>query len=220
MKDILEEMDKQIMETRDKKRFRYKKKYPMKIVSLFGEVKVNRTYYRDRETGKYVYLLDRYLDYQGERHFSPLVEAAAIDLAVKGPSYRKASEALETLLGYPVMSHEAIRQLLMEVSSVPTPRLSVPRPVLFVEVDGLYVKRQGKKKKGKEEKIAAVHQGWETNGKRVRLKNKRHFIHDGKQPFWEAFEDFLVDTYEYDPTIHKLVINGDGAHCPLDYCLS
>lgn len=212
MKDILEEMDKQIMETRDKKRFRYKKKYPMKIVSLFGEVKVNRTYYRDRETGKYVYLLDRYLDYQGERHFSPLVEAAAIDLAVKGPSYRKASEALETLLGYPVMSHEAIRQLLMEVSSVPASRLSVPRPVLFVEVDGLYVKRQGKKKKGKEEKIAAVHQGWETNGKRVRLKNKRHFIHDGKQPFWEAFEDFLVDTYEYDPTIHKLVINGDGAH--------
>lgn len=43
------------------------------------------------------------------------------------------------------------------------------------------------------------------------LKNKRHFIHEGKQPFWEAFEDFLVETYEYDPMVHKLVINGDGA---------
>ncbi|MED1437406.1 UPF0236 family protein [Aeribacillus composti] len=39
--------------------------------------------------------------------------------------------------------------------------------------------RQGKRKKGKEEKIAAIHQGWEVSGKRVRLKNKRHFIHRG-----------------------------------------
>jgi len=44
--------------------------------------------------------------------------------------------------------------------------------------------RQGKRKKGKEEKIAAIHQGWEVSGKRVRLKNKRHFIHRGDQPFW------------------------------------
>jgi hypothetical protein len=41
--------------------------------------------------------------------------------------------------------------------------MSVHRPVLFAEVDGLYVKRQGKK--GKEEKIAAVHQGREVNRK-------------------------------------------------------
>lgn len=89
MKDILEEMDRQISEARDKKRFRYKEKRQMNIVSLFGEITINRTYYRDRESGEYVYLLDRYLDSQGERNFSPFVEAAAIDLAVKSSSYRK-----------------------------------------------------------------------------------------------------------------------------------
>jgi len=87
----------------------------------------------------------------------------------------------------------------------------VHQPVLFVEVDGLYVKHQRRRKKGKEVKIAAVHQGWEVNGERVRLKNKRHFIHDGKEPFWEAFEEFLMETFDDDPTDHKLVINGDGA---------
>jgi len=66
----------------------------------------------------------------------------------------------------------------------------VHQPVLFVEVDGLYVKHQRRRKKGKEVKIAAVHQGWEVNG--VRLKNKRHFIHDGKEPFWEAFEELMT----------------------------
>lgn len=46
---------------------------------------------------------------------------------------------------------------------------------------------------------------------RVKLKNKRHYIHRGTQPFWEGFEEFLMEHFEYDPTMHKLVINGDGA---------
>src|SRR5699024_12744254 len=43
------------------------------------------------------------------------------------------------------------------------------------------------------------------------LKEKRHFIHKGQLPFWEEFEQYLMDTYEYDPTKHHLVINGVGA---------
>ncbi|MCF6093923.1 ISLre2 family transposase, partial [Microaerobacter geothermalis] len=128
-----------------------------------------------------------------------------------GPSYRKAADTLETLLGYRVISHEAIRQHLLNVEAIPKERQPLTQPVLFVEVDGLYLKRQEKGRKGKEEKIAAVHQGWEVNGKRVHLKDKRHYIHRGKEPFWEGFETFLMETYDYDPMVHRLVINGDGA---------
>src|SRR5699024_12683386 len=93
------------------------------------------------------------------------------------------------------------------------PERSVPleEEVLFVEVDGLYTKSQEKNKKGREIKIASVHQGWEMNGNRARLKEKRHFIHEGGLPFWEEFEHYLMETYEYEPTMHHLVINGDGA---------
>jgi len=151
------------------------------------------------------------LEFEGAGTFSPLIEEAALELAITGPSYRKAAHMLETLLGYRVISHEAIRQHRLQVASLPKERQSVLHPVLFVEVDGLYVKRQGKGKRGKGEKIAAVHQGWEINGKRVSLKDKRHFIHRGIQPFWEEFEDFLIENFEYDSSVHKLVINGDGA---------
>ncbi|MEJ9151460.1 ISLre2 family transposase [Bacillus smithii] len=211
MKTLLEDMDKQIAEERNKKRYRLLDKRITTIISLFGEIKVKRNYYRDREKGEYVYLLDRSLEFEGTGSFSPLIEEAALELAITGPSYRKAEHTLETLLGYRVISHEAIRQHLLQIESIPKERQPVNYPVLFVEVDGLYVKRQGKGKRGKEEKIAAVHQGWEINGKRVSLKDKRHFIHRGNQPFWEAFEDFLIENFEYDPTVHKLVINGDGA---------
>src|SRR5690625_6499394 len=81
--------------------------------------------------------------------------------------------------------------------------------VLFVEVDGLFKKSQEKNRKSKELKIAAVHQGWEMNGKRASLIDKRHFIHRREHPFWEEFEQYLMDTYEYDPVRHQLVINGD-----------
>src|SRR5699024_6289310 len=46
---------------------------------------------------------------------------------------------------------------------------------------------------------------------RAKLIDKQHFIHKGKLPFWEEFEDFLMASYDYDPTHHHLVINGDGA---------
>ncbi|MDC3417535.1 UPF0236 family transposase-like protein [Aquibacillus salsiterrae] len=65
--------------------------------------------------------------------------------------------------------------------------------------------------KEKSLKNAATYQGWEMNGKRAKLVEKRHFIHRGKLLFWEEFEQYLMDTYEYDPTRHQLVINGDGA---------
>src|SRR5699024_10586376 len=125
---------------------------------------------------------------------------------VTGVSYRQASESMERLLGYPVISHEAIRQQLLNTEVVPKKSAPLEQDVVFVEVDGLYTKSQGKKKKGREIKIASVHQGWEMNGKRAKLIDKRHFIHQGKWPFWKEFEQYLMQTYEYDPTKHHLVI--------------
>lgn len=211
MGKVLTEMDQIIAEGRDKKRFELKDKRKLSFESMFGSVELRRNYYRDRETGKYVYLLDQYLNFDGEKEISPVVQDLAIELAVTGVSYRQAEYAMEKLLGYPVISHEGIRQQLLNTEVIPKKKQPLETDVLFVEVDGLYTKSQEKNKRGKELKIAATHQGWELNGKRAALKDKRHFIHRGKLPFWESFEQYLVDTYEYDPARHQLVINGDGA---------
>jgi glycosyltransferase involved in cell wall biosynthesis len=211
MAQCLREMDEAIAEERDKKRFELKDKRKLSFESVYGHVELKRNYYKDRETGKYVYLLDQYLAFDGSKGMSPVVQDMAIELAVTGMSYRQAGRALEKLLGYPVISHEGIRQQLLNTEIVPTDPVPLEQEVLFVEVDGLYTKKQGKNKRGREIKIAGVHQGWEVNGKRTTLVQKRHFIHEGNLPFWEEFEQFLMDTYEYDPTKHHLVINGDGA---------
>lgn len=211
MAQTLLELDKEIALGRDKKRFYLKDKRPLKFDSVFGQVELKRNYYQDRETGNYVYLLDQYLAFDGTKGMSPVVQDVAIELAVTGVSYRQASNAMEKLLGYPVISHEGIRQQLLNTEVVPEESVPLDQDVVFVEVDGLYTKSQEKGRKGREIKIASVHQGWEMNGKRAKLIEKRHFIHEGKLPFWEEFEQYLMATYEYDPTKHQLVINGDGA---------
>ena len=168
MTSILTDMDEQIANDRDKKRYRLLDKRSIHLVSLFGEIEVERNYYRDRESREYVCLLDHHLSFEGATSFSPLIEEAAIELAVTSPSYRKAANTLETLLGYRVISHEAIRQHLLHISAIPKERQPLRLPVLFVEVDGLYLKRQEKGKRGREEKFATVHEGWEIIGKRLR----------------------------------------------------
>lgn len=208
---ILTDLDQQLAEVRDKSRFQLKDKRPMTMDSLFGSIEIRRNYYYDRQSDKFVFLLDQYLQFDGAKGLSPLVQDMAMELAVEGPSYRHASETLEKLLGYSVISHETIRQHLLQTEVIPSPSASPTGRVLFIEVDGLYVKRQKERARGREEKIAAVHEGWLVNGKRTSLVKKRHYVHKGKEPFWEGFENYLIDTYGYNPNVHFLVINGDGA---------
>ncbi|WP_284561172.1 UPF0236 family transposase-like protein, partial [Bacillus sp. T2.9-1] len=69
-----------------------------------------------------------------------------------------AVETFEQFLGYSAMSHEALRQHLLQTNVLPAKEKRPFQKVLFVEVDGLYVKSQEKKKRGWELKFAAVHE--------------------------------------------------------------
>ncbi|KYD14245.1 hypothetical protein B4135_2875 [Caldibacillus debilis] len=204
---LLEDIDRQLAETRDKRRYHLKDKRRTTIQTLFGEVTFERNYYLDREQNRYTFLLDSFLAFDGSQSISPCLEETAVGLAVECSSYRKAARTLAQMIGYPVMSHEAIRQLVLE-AEVP---LHCPVDqrygrVLFVEADGLFVSRQGKRKRAKEDKILTVHEGWKRNGSRIEFVNQRHYVHEGKGEVWEGFEEFLMNEYAYDP------VSGSSCH--------
>ncbi|MDQ0339500.1 hypothetical protein J2S00_002288 [Caldalkalibacillus uzonensis] len=212
MRRILEALDDWIMEQRDTARFRLKDQREISIDTLFGTVRFKRRLYLDRKTGKHVFLLDRMMQYEGRDKLSPNLEELAIQFASQGPSYRDSAQRLEALLGYRVLSHEAIRDKLIVQAERTEPSEGERRPVrvLFVEVDGLYTKLQRERRRGMENRIAVVHEGWESEGGRVRLKAKRYYYHTGDGDFWEGFGDFLVQHYDMDEQTW-LVVNGDGA---------
>ncbi|AQS57478.1 ISLre2 family transposase [Novibacillus thermophilus] len=208
---ILEDIDRQIMEQRDKKRYRLKNAYEIDVDTLFGTVTFKRRIYLDRQTGKHVYLLDQMLQYDGQKKISPCLEEVAVAFASQGPSYRDSADRLEKLLGYRPLSHEAIRgRLISEAETlIQKPVKRKAPPVLFIEADGLYTKLQRTKAKGIEHRIAIVHEGWEKEGGRICLKEKKHYLHE-RGDFWEGLGRFLSQHYELDGDTW-LVVNGDGA---------
>ena len=89
-------------------------------------------------------LLDQHLDFDGGQMMSPAVQDLAIELAVAGVSYHQVSDALEKLLGYPVISHEGIRQQVFQTAISPKEIQSISGDAIFPEVGGLYIKSQGR----------------------------------------------------------------------------
>src|SRR5699024_10653475 len=82
MANKLQELDEVIASGRDKNRFYLKDKRTLTFESVFGSVTLERNYYQDKKTGKYVYLLDQYLKFDGTKGMSPVVQDLAIELAV------------------------------------------------------------------------------------------------------------------------------------------
>src|SRR5690625_1720303 len=144
MCQLLLEMDQAIAEGRDTKRFELKEKRNLTCDSIFAHVSIRRNYYFDRDTGNFVYLLDQYLASDGRKNMRPIVQELGIELAVTGVSYCQAEGAMEKLLGYPVISHEGIRQQLLNTTVKPREKETIKQDVLFVEVDGLFTKSQEK----------------------------------------------------------------------------
>lgn len=142
---MLLEMDQAIAEGRDKKRFELKDKRNLPFDSIFGHVSLRRNYYFDRDVGSFVYVLDQYLAFDGGKGMSPIMQELGIEWAVTGVSYRQAEKALERLLGYPVISHEGIRQQILNITVKPREKEKIKKDVLFVEVGGLSTKSQEKK---------------------------------------------------------------------------
>jgi hypothetical protein len=141
VKEDSETIDTRLAEERNKARYLHKGKRPLQFQTMMEFVEVDRNFYLDREKNTYVYLLDSFLQLESVHDFSPLVEEFALDLAVSCPSYRSAVETLDQVLGY-LMSHETLRQMVLQATQSPKVAPEASRRVLFIEVFGLYVKYQ------------------------------------------------------------------------------
>jgi len=229
MVEVLEFFDEKLMENRDKGRYQNKEIKGRTIQTLVGEVSFERRYYRDHEDNNWVYLLDEALGIEAEKSIGPGLLKLGVTWATKGPSYRDARDRLTDLYGAQVLSHEAIRQALLEVGTACKREMKnkIIREkgkrkveVLFIEVDGFGARLQKNKKLERrncrrEAKMAVIHEGWAPRSKSkksdYRLVNPHYISNlDESEDFWEFVRGFINAHYEDIDNI-LIVINGDGA---------
>ena len=178
LKKLLEDIDQAIMENRDKDKFKLKDIKKRTIDTLFGEVTIERRYYKD-SNDEFRFLLDEYLNLPANERQSPALKEIALDLVQELP-YRKAADKIDNILETSA-SHTAIfnwvqregEKLSKEAETkqldffrdglIPDDKDEDRKEIehLFVEADGIHIPLQNDEKEKGELKLGMSYQGWE-----------------------------------------------------------
>src|SRR5690625_1601925 len=182
------------------------------LATIFGEIKYKRSYYQNKKTGEYKYLVDEILGIKPHDKMDISLKAKLIEEAIDSPyrkSGQKVSDSLE-LTGQTVMN--SIRELgPVENNTVPIKEKNKEVKLLFIEADEDHVSLQNGK--NIEPKLVYVHEGRKKVGKnRYKLINKRVFsgVYKSSEDLWLEVADYIDEAYDLDK-IEKIYLSGDGA---------
>jgi len=222
-KELLEELDKFLQQTRDTKRYVNKQKRKTTIKTVYGEVEYIRHMYYDRKTGHHVYLLDEKLQMEKIGTVSANLAQVIAEAAVEMP-YRKAAELISQTTGQTISSHGAWNvvqkigeeigkeeEIILNEMEEETTRGETESPIIFLEADGVYLNIQKNKKKAKsqEMKLATVYSGWSDDGKK--LVNKKVLAGMAGSTKFNSKTEALIQSVFYIEADQVRVLNGDGA---------
>lgn len=226
-KELLEGYDDILAGKREKKKYRNKGKRTTCIKTIYGEVSYERRVYETRsETGSkmYVYLLDKAMGMEKIGHISTNLGEKIAEAIVEMP-YRIAAEQISSTCGQSI-SHGGIWDFvqklgnrLKEEEDEAVKEMNQDKshgqrgiPVLFEEMDGLWLKMQGKhgkKAEGQEMKVSTVYEGWDAD-RPNRLVGKTVIASmEESSRFLEKREAGICRKYDV-CKIEQRILNGDG----------
>ena len=230
MAAVLMVMDKNIAESRDKKKFRHKGLPGTSLKTLMGDVSYKRAVYETTLEGgekACVYLLDEALKLST---FGKVTTNLATRIAEAGSvsSYREAAKNVSSMTGQTI-SHGGVWNVIQNLgeklaeaeeinarlAKANEGRGEKKTEILFEEADGIWINMQGKgrSKKGRksEMKMAVAYDGWELQSKgRYALRNKVMIAgFDEPKKFQKKKEGAIAAVFDTDE-INIRILNGDG----------
>jgi len=226
---ILESYDEQLQETRNKKELRCKGTRQTTIKTIMGEVEYSRNVYETKdESGRkaWVYLLDQEMQMDKIGFFSTNL-AEKIANVVADNSYHTAAEIISSTSGQSISHGGAwllVQKLGERISAEETAMVkemdatggkgTKELKLLFEEMDGVWLKMQGKghRKAPKQEmKVATMYEGWEDDGRSCsRLAGKTIIAGMEKSEEFHAKREARIRSIYNADEIEIRVLNGDG----------
>jgi len=231
MRQCIEEADRTLARQRDRGMYRDKGYRPTTLKTVMGEVGYQRHVYllsgaaeQPRAT---VYLLDRSMGLDTVGLFSDTVCMMAVEAAC-AVSHRTAAATLNDLTGLS-LSHESVWRIVQNAGSWEQARVdslaaaakaecgsgTYETPVLYEEMDGVYLALQGKDRlehgPSKEMKVSIAYSGiYEDASGRRSLANKVSYASmEQAEHFRRHAEGVVADFYDVD-FVEQRVFNSDG----------
>jgi Uncharacterised protein family (UPF0236) len=226
---ILESYDEELQRGRDKKALRSKGTRRTTIKTVYGEVEYNRNIYEGKNSeGRtiWVYLLDEAMSMDKIGLISTNL-AEKIASTVTESSYHVTADLISSTCGQTI-SHGGVWNLVQHLGEkismeedVKTSEMDADKgrgekiiPILFEEMDGVWLRMQGKghKKEPKQEmKVSVTYEGWEKDDKGSSCLSNKHVMAgmEKSDEFHAKREAQIRSQYDTDE-IGFRILNGDG----------
>lgn len=193
------------------------------LISL-GEIQYHKTYFHNRETGEYCYLMDQMMGLEKHARLLEGAEARILEEAVES-SYRKGE--INASIGKEEVSKETVIKKNHALEFPEMKPLDEKRKVscLYIDADEDHVSLQYLEKKGDIRKprmntvmpkLIYVYENVDFDGSRHELKECHFFGGDyagtqGTEELWQEVFEFIENSYDED-VLERIYINGDGAN--------
>lgn len=195
-----------------KEKFECLEKDDRTIISIFGEINFKRRYYQDKETKERIYLLDQFLNLEKRERMLPNVKERLIEEA-RETSYKRAGEKASygTEISKQTVKNEINKlDFKVEVAKEKKNKKKVKKLYIIADEDHVHLQKGGIE----EPRLIIVYDSIIAKGKRIELKNKKHFggIYTKKiDDLWEEVMSYIENNYDTD-YLERVYISGDGAN--------
>ena len=195
-----------------KEKFECLEKDERTLISIFGEINFKRRYYQDKKTKNRIYLLDQFLKLEKRKRMLPNVKERLIEEA-RETSYKRAGQKASygTEISKQTVKNEInkldFKQKIIEEKKN---KKKVKKLYIIADEDHVHLQKGGIE----EPRLIIVYDSIIANGKRIELKNKRHFggIYSKKiDDLWEEVMTYIENNYDTE-YLEKVYISGDGAN--------
>ena len=195
-----------------KEKFECLEKDERTIISIFGEINLKRRYYQDKETKERVYLLDQFLKLEKRERMLPNVKERLIEEA-RETSYKRAGQKASygTEISKQTVKNEINKlDFKAEIAEEKENKKKVRKLYIIADEDHVHLQKGGIE----EPRLIIVYDSIEAKGKRIELKNKKHFggIYTKKiDDLWEEVMTYIENNYDTE-YLERVYISGDGAN--------
>ncbi|TFZ39133.1 ISLre2 family transposase [Soehngenia longivitae] len=195
---------------RSKKYHIHKSKVSRTLITRFGELEFERSYYKNIEKNNYVYILDELLGIEKYERIEGNLKGEILDKAAN-VSYEKAAK-----LSTPVpITRETVKKIIRENGVIDNLELEIKEKrkvnTIYIEADEDHVPMQNGN--NREMRLIYVYDDkTEVNKGRTKLENIRYFTGEmHPEDMWLEVATYIDEAYDLD-SVEKIYIAGDGAN--------
>ena len=213
IKEVLKALEHKIYHSAERKRLWkvVRKNDEKTLLTPFGQLEYERTYYRHKETKEYAYLVDEKAGITPHLQVSTTVKAELAE-NVTQVSYEKAVQQLSRYNPELRVSKQTAGACVKAFQTKPLQPPGQKRrvEVLYIEADEDHLRVRGKK--GSQARLIYIHEGVADSPRR-HLKKVRHFTTVTKNTieFWLEVCDYIDAYYDLEK-LKEIYLSGDGAH--------